>query len=96
LAAATDFALAALRLETRGGVWEAGAHGNGLRQVVQLFIVGNLHREDLNLDMLARTLYCSRTHLYRLFAGNGGTVMGTCARRVLRAAGQCSPTPPAV
>ena len=26
--------------------------------------------------MLARALHCSRTHLYRLFAGNGETVMG--------------------
>jgi AraC-like DNA-binding protein len=76
LDAATDFALAALRLETRDGVWEAGAHGNGLRQAAQRFVEGNLHRQDLNPDMLARALHCSRTHLYRLFAGNGETVMG--------------------
>jgi AraC-like DNA-binding protein len=76
LDAATEFALAALRLETRAGVWEEGAHGNGLRQAAQRFVEGNLHRQDLNPDMLARALRCSRTHLYRLFASNGGTVMG--------------------
>jgi AraC-like DNA-binding protein len=76
LDAATDFALATLRVEPRGGVWEEGIHGNGLRQAAQRFVEGNLHRQDLNPDMLARALHCSRTHLYRLFAGNGGTVMG--------------------
>jgi AraC family transcriptional activator of tynA and feaB len=73
---ATDFALAALRLEARGGEWEDGAHGKGLRQAAQRFIEGNLHRQDLNPDMLARALRCSRTHLYRLFSSNGETVMG--------------------
>jgi AraC-like DNA-binding protein len=73
---ATDFALAALRLEARGGVWEDGAHASGLRQAARRFIEGNLHRQDLNPDMLARALRCSRTHLYRLFASHGETVMG--------------------
>jgi AraC-like DNA-binding protein len=76
LDASTDFALAALRLEVRGGVWEEGAHGSGLRQAVQRFVEGNLHRQDLNPDMLARALRCSRTHLYRLFSDHGETVMG--------------------
>lgn len=76
LATATDFALAALRMETRGGVWEDGAHGTGLRRAAQRFIEGNLHRHDLNPETLARALHCSRTHLYRLFSGNGETVMG--------------------
>jgi AraC-like DNA-binding protein len=76
LDAATDFALAALRLEMRGGGWEEGAHGSGLRQAVRRFVEGNLHRQDLNPDMLAHALHCSRTHLYRLFSSNGETVMG--------------------
>jgi AraC-like DNA-binding protein len=87
---ATDFALAALRLETRGGLLEEGAYDDGLRQAARRFIEGNLHRQDLNPEILARALRCSRTHLYRLFAGNGETVMGyvrearlACSRALL-------------
>jgi AraC-like DNA-binding protein len=73
---ATDFALATLRLEIRGGQWEEGAHGAGLRQAAQRFIERNLDRRDLNPDTVARALRCSRTHLYRLFARDGESVMG--------------------
>jgi AraC-like DNA-binding protein len=76
LDAATDFALGVLRLETKAALWEEGAHWNGLWQAAQRCIEGNLDRQELGPDMLARALRCSRTHLYRLFARNGATVMG--------------------
>lgn len=76
LDAATDFALAVLRLETRAGLWDEGSQWAALRQAAQRFVESNLDRQDLNPDMLARALRCSRTHLYRLFARNGETVMG--------------------
>jgi AraC-like DNA-binding protein len=76
LEAVTDFALATLRLETRGGPWEEGAHLTGLRQAARRFVTANLDRQDLSPDTVARALRCSRTHLYRLFAGDGQTVMG--------------------
>jgi AraC-like DNA-binding protein len=76
LDAATDFALATLRLETRGGLWDEGAHASGLRAAARRFIGCNLGRQDLSPDVMARALRCSRSHLYRLFARNGETVMG--------------------
>lgn len=76
LDAVTDFALATLRLETRSGLWEEGAHWTGLRQAARRFVAANLDRQDLNPETLARALRCSRTHLYRLFARDGQTVMG--------------------
>ena len=76
LEAATDFALATLRLETRGGLWDEGAHWTGLWQAARRLVASNLDRQDLSPDTLAQALRCSRTQLYRLFARNDLTVMG--------------------
>jgi len=76
LTAAIDLALASLHREVSDGMLGEGEHADGLRQAARRYIDGNLHRQDLSPDHIARTLRCSRTHLYRLFAQDGGTVMG--------------------
>jgi len=75
LDATADFALATLRLEARSVPWEEGAHWSGLWLAAERFIERNIDRTELNPDMLARALRCSRTQLYRLFARHDVAVM---------------------
>jgi len=73
--ATADFAVAALRLETRAAPWEDGAYWSGLWLASERFIAHHLDRADLGPDLLAHALRCSRTQLYRLFARHDVTVM---------------------
>ena len=75
LDATADFAIAALRLETRAAPWDDGADRSGLWLAAERFIARHLDRADLGPDLLARALRCSRTQLYRLFARHDVTVM---------------------
>ena len=76
LDASADFALAVLRLEARGAAWDDdGEPASGLWLAARRFIERNLDRADLNPDMLARAMRCSRTQLYRLFARHDVAVM---------------------
>jgi AraC family transcriptional regulator, positive regulator of tynA and feaB len=83
LDATADFALATLRLETSVTGWQStdGAANDdetrwrGLWAAAHRFIERHIHRGDLNPDMVARALSCSRTQLYRAFTHHDMTVM---------------------
>ncbi|HEY1930648.1 MAG TPA: AraC family transcriptional regulator [Acetobacteraceae bacterium] len=76
LGSLTDFALAALRLESRSADWEEGPQLDWFWQATARFIDANLGRSDLTPSSLAKALHCSRSQVYRLFAQRGLTVMG--------------------
>lgn len=73
--ATADFALAVLRMETRNAAWHDESVWPGLWAAARRFIARHLDRADLNPDIVARALHCSRSQLYRLFARHGTTVM---------------------
>jgi AraC-like DNA-binding protein len=83
LDATADFALATLRLETRETGWQSpdgvarddDARWRGLWAAAHRFMERHIDRADLNPDMVARALSCSRTQLYRAFAHHDTTVM---------------------
>ena len=75
LDATANFAIATLRQVAQADVWEAGARWDGLWLAAERFIERNLDRAELNPEMLARALRCSRTQVYRLFAHHGLAVM---------------------
>jgi AraC-like DNA-binding protein len=83
LDATADFALATLRLETSETGWRSPdgvarddeAPWRGLWAAAHRFIERHIDRADLNPDMVARALSCSRTQLYRAFARHDTTVM---------------------
>jgi AraC-like DNA-binding protein len=82
--ATADFALAVLRLETRNATWHDDTPWPGLWTAAQRFIARRLDRADLNPDVVARALHCSRSQLYRLFARHDTTVMDTIREARLR------------
>jgi AraC-like DNA-binding protein len=73
--ATADFALAVLRLQTRDAAWHDDTPWPGLWAAAERFIARRLDRAELNPDIVARALRCSRSQLYRLFARHDTTVM---------------------
>jgi len=76
LDAATDFALATLRLETGALQREPNERTDWLWEAVSRYIDRHLDQRDLTPESLARALHCSRAQIYRLFASRGLAVMG--------------------
>jgi len=73
--AMSHFTIATLRLETQSTAWDDDAHDDGLWLAARRFIERNLDRADLGPEVLARSLRCSRTQLYRVFSRHNVAVM---------------------
>jgi len=73
LEATVTLATTVLRAEF-GSRLEDEENGPGLFAAARIFINQHLCSHDLNPDLIARHLGCSRAHLYRLFATHGVTV----------------------
>jgi AraC-like DNA-binding protein len=73
LDATVGLAASVLRCEL-GAPIEDEANNAGLFAAAQMLIRRHLTSHDLNPDLIARQLHCSRAHLYRVFAARGETV----------------------
>jgi AraC-like DNA-binding protein len=73
LDATVELAASVLRCEL-GAQIEDEANNNGLFVAAQMFIKRHLTSHDINPELIARHLRCSRAHLYRVFAAKGESV----------------------
>jgi AraC-like DNA-binding protein len=73
--AISHFTIATLRLETQSIAWDEDGPDSGLWLAARRFIERHLDRADLGPELLARSLRCSRTRLYRIFARHDAAVM---------------------
>jgi AraC-like DNA-binding protein len=73
LDATIELAASALRCELRVPI-EDEANNAGLFAAAQMLIRRHLSSHNLNPDLIARQLHCSRASLYRVFASRGETV----------------------
>jgi AraC-like DNA-binding protein len=73
LDATVELAASVLRCEL-GARIEDEANNTGLFVAAQMFIRRHLTSPDLNPELIARQLHCSRAHLYRVFAAQGESV----------------------
>jgi AraC-like DNA-binding protein len=73
LDATVELAASVLRCEL-GVRIEDERNNTGLFVAAQMFIRRHLASCDLNPELIARQLHCSRAHLYRVFAAQGETV----------------------
>jgi AraC-like DNA-binding protein len=76
LRAVIDLAATVLRLEFGSEPADSEVCENGMLIAAQALICRRFGSTDLSPAEIARRLGCSRAHLYRLFAGNGLTVVG--------------------
>jgi len=73
LDATVELAMSVLRCEL-GARIEDEANYAGMFAAAQMFIKRHLASPDLNPELIARHLRCSRAHLYRVFTAHGETV----------------------